>query len=330
MTSFQYIPLSVRVRSWNLSLLKNNEIEDLLNDDLSVLYSKISAKEKNAKLDTSDSATFLYTFKSSLFEYGRIAMSLSNGSGRLFIKELLKEFEIENLKILVRALLSKNFRPHFNEIDFVSHFTVKQLSEIHSFTELQHLLEGTEYYSLYPSLQKTQQEKNTLYWETVLDNFYVSRISSASKGLDMSSRRAIRHLVLTSLQFERLVLLFRYRYHYHIEPIEALQYIPNLTHIMSNEDWSRFAFASTGADFLYYLGALKLIPLDLPEDSSAIRSALRKKIEFSCRKTLHADLSSLSSFVAFIQLKKIQYHKISTVIAVKSFQIDKSDVMQFL
>jgi len=330
MISLQYIPLSVRVRSWTSSLFNSDTLEEFIASDLQTVMNTINDKEKIVSLDTTNSKVFLHSMKSALIQYGLIAISNSSGEGKTFIKELFREFEIDNLKIVARMILSGKFQNIFYDIEYTPKLTSQRLSEVRSFNDLITLIDGTSYHIFHTVLEKVEQEKNVLYWELALDNYYANRMVMVSKRLSFDNRRAIKKILLIPIQFDRLLALYRYRFHYNVDPAEALRYVPNTIHLMTMEDWAKYAYAPSSTDFYQYLINQRYINTDTPNNASDIRTGFRRIFEKKCKQSMHKDLIGIESFLAFIQLKIIQYQKISTIIEAKSLNVSKIEIMQFL
>ena len=330
MISVQYIPLSVRVRAWNLSLFSREELEECIHDDTATFMAKVAKKEKYQTLDTSSSQKFITSTQNAILDYLNVALSNSSGSSKKFIKEIFHEFEIHNLKNVVRMIISGKFQDYFYPYEFTDTITLKKLSEIRSIGELIQLLDHTPYHMFRSILEQVEQEKNTLYWELALDNYYINRVHHVSQGLDLESKKAVKKLLLIPSLQERLVSLYRYKFHYNVESAEALKYVPNLSSLIAPEKWSKLAFATSHIDFYAILTETGYIEGDLPNNAVALKMEFQKQLEKTCVRFLHKDLTSISSFLAFIQLKKIQYRKITTILESKSLQVSKLDIMQFL
>lgn len=330
MISVQYIPLSVRVRAWNLSLFSQEAIESFLNEDTSTIMNAVAQKEKIYSINTTSYIHFVETLEQVILEYLKVASVTSTGVSRSFIKELFHHFEIQNLKNVVRMCISGKFQDIFYNYEFTPGIAIRKLSEIRSIRELINLLDNSPYRIFHNVLEQVEHEQNALYWELALDNYFVNRISHVSRRLDLDSKKAIRTLLLIPLQRERIVSLFRYRFHYQVEPSEAVKYVPNLSSCMHLDDWNRLAFSVSPVDFHNYLNELDYIPEDLPNNASALHLEFQKQLEKNCAKLLHKDLTSIASFLAFFQLKQIQFKKIITIIESKSLQVSRSDIMQFL
>ncbi len=330
MLSVQYIPLSVRVRAWNLSLFSDEEIDDFLQEDIASIMSKVAQREKVYEIDTSSYVNFEHSVEYAMLEYLKVASKTSIGSSKSFIKELFHRFEIMNLKNVVRMCISGKFQDVFYPYEFTPSLTIKKLSDIRTINEFIHLLDTTPYSIFKSVLEQVDQEQNALYWELALDNYFVSRIHYLTKRLDMDSKKAIRELLLAPIQKDRIVSLYRYRFHYQVDPTEALKYVPNLTSFMTLEQWNRLAFAVSPNEFYDYLVELRYIKSDVPNYASALNIEFQKQLEHTCNKFIRKDLTSIASFLAFFQLKQIQLRKIITVIEAKALNVSPSDVMQFL
>lgn len=330
MISVQYIPLSVRVRAWNLSLLSQDTIESFINEDIITIMNTVAKREKIYSIDTTDYHHFIQTMEYAVLEYLKVASVTSTGISRSFIRELFHHFEIQNLKNVARMCISGKFQDIFYPYEFTEGLTLKKLTEIRSISELIHFLDNSPYRSFKTILEQVEHEQNALYWELALDNYFVSRITHVSKRLDLDSRKAIRSLLLFPIQQERIVSLFRYRFHYQVEPTEAIKYVPNLTGCIHLDDWNRLAFSVSPIDFHTHLIDLGYINENVPNHASALNLEFQKQLEKICTKFLRKDLTSIASFLAFFQLKQLQFKKIITVIESKSLQVSRSDIMQFL
>ncbi|MGL5955159.1 MAG: V0D/AC39 family V-type ATPase subunit [Brevinema sp.] len=330
MFSVQYIPLSVRVRAWNLSLFSQQDLENLIYEDFHAIMLQVAQKEKILPIDTSSYHNFISSTDHILLEYLKIASANTIGMTKSFIRALFHEFEISNLKNVARMCISGKFQEVFTPYVFTPSLTIKKLSEVRTINELIHLLDDSPYKSFKHILEQVEQERNALYWELALDNYFVSKINHIAKRLDFSSRKAIKTLLLFPLQQSRLVSLYRYRFHYQVEPSEALKYVPNLTSFMTLEEWSRLAFSVSNVEFYNYLIEMGYIPEDTPNYASNLSMVFQKQLEQVCQKLIHQDLTSIASFLAFIQLKKIQLKKIVTILESKGLQVSNAEVMQFL
>ncbi len=330
MFSVQYIPLSVRVRAWNLSLFSHEELESFIGEDASTIMSTVAKREKNISINTNSYEQFVESIDKAILEYLNVASVTSVGVSKSFIKELFHGFEIQNLKNVVRMCISGKFQDIFYPYSFTDTISIKKLSEVRSINELMSLLDNTPYRSFKHILEQVEQEQNALYWELALDNYLVSRISNCSRRLDLDSKKAIKSLFLFPIQQSRIVSLYRYRFHYQIEPAESLKYVPNLTSFMTLEQWNTLAFSVSNSEYHAFLVEMGYIPEDTPNYAAALNIEFQKQLEKKCIKFMHKDLTSLASFLAFIQLKQIQFKKIITILEAKSLQVNKSDVMQFL
>lgn len=330
MISLQYIPLSVRVRSWNLSLFSKEELESFLHIDAPAVMAQVAQKERNYTLDTSSSKVFVDSTLNAVVEYMKVARKASSGATRGFIKELFHEFEIDNLRNVVRMLVSGNFYNVFYHHEFTPKITVAKMAEIRTFNEFYQLIEDTPYHIFRPILEQVAHEKNALYWEVALENYYVGRIVKSSQQMDAASRKAIKKLLLMPIQWNRLVSLYRYRFHYNVEPMDAIYYVPNLTNIISYDEWTKLAFATNNVEFYHYLIQLGYISPETQNNASAIRIEFNRSLERISRHFLRGDLTSIASFLAFIQIKKIQFQKIATILEAKTLSVSHTDVMNFL
>ncbi len=330
MISVQYIPLSVRVRAWNLSLFSQEEIESFIGEDASTIMSIVAKREKIINVDTSSYEQFVSSTEQAILEYLKVASVTSVGTSKSFIKELFHGFEIQNLKNVVRMCVSGKFQDIFYPHSITETLSVKKLLQIRSIGELIEVLDNTPYRSFKHILEQVEQEQNALYWELALDNYLVTRISNVARRLDADSKKAIKVLFLFPIQQSRIVSLFRYRFHYQVEPTEAIKYVPNLTSFMTLEQWNTLAFSVSNTEFYNHLIDMRYIHEDTPNYATALNREFQKQLEKKCIKYMHKELTSVASFLAFIQLKQIQFKKIITVLEAKSLQVSKSDVMQFL
>ncbi|MGL4560733.1 MAG: V-type ATPase subunit [Brevinema sp.] len=325
MISVQYIPLSVRVRAWSVSLFSKNDLVDLIHTDLPTLMSHITQKETKISLTTDDQTIFIQSLRQSLSYYLGVATRLTTAEGKHFITELEREYEIDNLKLLARMISSGKRYGQFMHVNFFSAISEQHLLDTRTFHDFINLLSGTIYENLIPALQKTEQEKNTLFWETALDNFYFARLLTAVKRLDHQSRLFAKKIWLLPIQCDQLVTIYRYRFHYNVDPSEVLMLVPNIFHLLNFDQWKRIIYSVTPSDFMSYIQEIYHIDTHEIIDASQLRILFRRKNEQICRQQLHKGMTEISSFLAFYQLKKIQLQTILTIIESKSM-LDMTDI----
>ncbi|MGL4393877.1 MAG: V-type ATPase subunit [Brevinema sp.] len=331
MISVQYIPLSVRVRAWNVSLFSKNDLMSFIEEDSVAMMAHVVQKENKIEMSTDSPAQFIKSLKQSLLYYLNVATHLTSAEGKGVMTELTREFEVENLKLLARMIISGKHFGDFIDVEFataIPHHRYLEIRSIHDFTNL---LQGTIYESLIPSLQKTEQEKNTMFFETALDNFYHARLVMSIRKIDQQSRLNAKKLYLLPLQFEQLVTIFRYRFHYEIDPVETSMLVPNVFHLLNPESWKKIVYSPTPLDFLKQINEIYHLETQELTDATELRLIFRKKTEQLCRQQMHKGLTELSSFLAFYQLKKIQFQKIATILEAKSLKIGIDvDMEQFI
>lgn len=331
MKALQYIPLSVRVKSWNLSLLSKNELSDLPSQELSTIIQIVTDKEKQGLINSETPMSFIKSLKNSVWHYVQIALKLTSAEAKSFVRELLREPEISNLKLVVKMLIANKFNEEFINIFLTPSISQKSLSEVRSFNDLIHLLNDTVYEHLIPTLQKTEQEQNSLYWEAALDNFYTTKLYVAVKQLDFQSRLLAKKIILLPTQFNQLVSIYRYRFHYNVDPSDVMILVPNTVHLLTFEEWNKLIHASSPSEFMEYLEYHHYVSdTDSITDATSLRLIFRQKTEQFCRRELYKQLIGISSFLAFYQLKKIQFQKISTIIESKLMHNLAIDIRNFL
>ncbi|MGL5254462.1 MAG: V0D/AC39 family V-type ATPase subunit [Brevinema sp.] len=330
MISAQYIPLSVRVKNWSLSLFSKEDMASLISDDANTATARIISKEGLSLTSGTASMGLIKNLKDRLVHYGIIASSTLSGEGRSFVRELMREFEVENLKNLVRMIISGRFEDTFYSFAFSSELPLQKYREIRSFSELRKFLSTSFYKGILSSLDKVEQEKNSVYWESALDTLYANRIFVVSKRLDPKGRLGARKIILYPIHLKRLLLVYRYRFNYGVDPSNVFSQIPNATHICSMEIWKSFVSAPTGSAFFSLLKEKNYIHENTVEDAAEIYRSISRKIYTLCRRELYGSLASITAFLAFYQLKKIQIDQLSTILEAKTLFIQKDDVLAYL
>lgn len=326
----QYIPLSVRVKNWSLSLFSKHDLHALLDDEAAVLIAKIIRKEALPEGLAASPSELLRALKEKMVRYGQTAAGTLSGEGRAFVRELLRDFEIQNLKNLVRMVVSGHFDDVFYNFSFTPSLPVQRYREIRSFAELRKQLDNSFYRSILGSLDKVESEKNTVYWESALDSLYANRIFTLSKRLDPKGKEGVRKLILFPLHLERLLLVYRHRFHYGADPGDTFVQIPNASHMCSMDVWKSFVSAPTSTAFYNLLREKNYIAENVADDASQIYRGIWQKIASLSRRQLYGSLSSISAFLAFYQLKKIQVNQLSTIIEAKSLLVSKEEALNYL
>ncbi len=156
--------------------------------------------------------------KEDLHIYRKVHKMFSTNEEKNFIAQLMECFEIEELKVILRAWHKKipidlndyilNDKINY-EIDF------KKIISAQNFDEIMFLLDHTPYESALLSAKKKFQEHNsTFYLEAALDSDYYQRLFAVSGKFSPSDKIMARKLLGIEIDIENINSLIRFRKYY--------------------------------------------------------------------------------------------------------------------
>ncbi len=145
-----------------------------------------------------------------------------------FIKALLIRYEVEDLKLILRAISrSENVRsldPLFIHSKKFSHLDYEQLLSIQSIEDMVSLLRGTIYEEAFRSITQEDLEVREFHAEMNLDFVYFKNLLKRSDELSAEDRKILKELIGINIDLINIQWLYRAHKYYRLSPEEVLNY----------------------------------------------------------------------------------------------------------
>lgn len=195
MTALGYSAINAKVHFWMSFLMKEEKKEELLNAGYNDILDFIRQNESKTHIESDEALDVESQLKQVLVEYVLSGKRFVSGTSRDFLYEWLRSYEIENLKLIVRSLLSNrpvNFLYQTGRNSRVE-MTLETVRNFTSLDDFMEFLRPSEYYELArETFPRVKEEVNTFFWEMMLDNFFVYRLKKVIKGMDKASLKAVQ------------------------------------------------------------------------------------------------------------------------------------------
>ncbi len=151
-----------------------------------------------------------------------------HGADRKFLKILCMRFEVEDLKVLIRAIYTDReyiathhpliYLDRYGSLEFV------RLAKASSFLELVTELEGTEYYPYLKPLVSADKREDQFLIEMALDLSYISMYKKYVKHLSTGEQKLVKKIQGMRADLQNLQWIYRGMKFYHLPPEILLNY----------------------------------------------------------------------------------------------------------
>lgn len=332
MDSFEYPAINAKVRYWMSFLITEAVKQDLLNTGYNDILEYIRQNEIKTEFESEDVRTVESSLKQVLVQYVLSGKRFVGGKARDFLYEWLRSYEIENLKMTARSLLSG--RPleflyqcgRHSRVDM----TLETIRNFSSLDDFQEFLRNTEYYEISrETFPRVKEQNNTFYWEMLLDNFFAYRLRKSADSLANPARKAVEELFFHSLEMTRLMWLYRMRFNYRFGMEECLSYIPNILKVLSRNRYLQLLEADTPDVFISLLYQWKLIP-DNAEGVMDLQMQMNLGIRQRAAAYLRGDPFSFGIFLAFLLLKSQNIRWLIVLLEGKQAGLNQSTLARML
>ncbi len=305
MPALDYSAVNAKVRYWMSFLIDEAKKEELIHSSLNDVVNFIQTSAHKLPVETEDVQEIESLLKQSLVQYVVSAKRFVSGAARDYLYEWLRSYELENLKMVARSLLSGRPLTFLYNTGRVSRIDMS-LETIRGFSSLDDFLDylrNTEYYALAKeSLPRVKEEKNTFYWEIMLDNFFALKLHKVAQSLDGGSLKAVQELSFYSLEMNRVFWLYRLRYHYGFSVEETMAYIPNLLKVITKNRYQELLYSETTQEFLDKLVQWKLLDQAV-EGVIDLEAVFNQSIRKRAARAIRGNPFSFGILLSFILIK---------------------------
>lgn len=322
MTGIGYASVNAKIRYWLSYLLKAEDADFLSRASMNEIIDFIRKHELKSSIDSNNLTDVESAVKQAIVDYVKSGVRFLSGGSRAFIEEWMKVYEIEDLKIIARAIVGKRPVDFLYRLQYNSRFNLEAVKSIQTLDEYQEFLRGTKYYSIASyTFPRVKEENNTFYWEMMLDNQYALNLKEMSKSLNKTDGDAAKNLIFFSLEMNRIIWLYRMRFHYKYPMEETLSYVPNIFGVFNSSRYTELVESANEAEFIKRLIEWKIIKAENAEYKDLERF-LNMEIQRRATKYRKTAPFSLALFLSFIVLKSMTVRSFIVLLEGKRHNID--------
>ena len=156
-------------------------------------------------------------------QYKKLTHYLTGHYKKLF-KALLKRYEIEDIKLYLRAIMRNEDLSNIKDLIICSDMDYMKLSRSKGLEDFIENLKGKQYHKLLKPYLEEEPNRRLFYMEMVLDRLYFKEFSTEAAKLDAEDRIALGELLGKNVDLLNLQWIYRGLRFYKVAPEELINY----------------------------------------------------------------------------------------------------------
>lgn len=340
-----YAALSARVRAMHSYMLSAQDMARLSDaPDFPSLVSLLKQTAygpyvANLKEDEITPRRVAIQIKGRLADVYNSVIHMAPGHIRPLLIQLYRYFEVDNLKAVLRAIVSQSDWEHVKDVLFpigsLSVLPAQAMVESGSVGSAVELLNGTVYEEpLSFAMKRYSQEQNLFPLEVALDLYYWRRLWKEAKQLQGQDREQATRVVGSLMDMNNLTWAVRYRVYYHLSEEELINYTLPFGYHVRDEDVRAVA---AGADIA---SVVSHVYPDIPEINSMLEAPqsglprlevqLKRQLMKQCMAAFAGNPFHAGLPLAFLVLSNLEIQDLVVLIEGKSSGFSEDEIRPFL
>ncbi len=327
----EYTSVYPKIKSWSASLMLTREkCSEMLSMNIAEYKQFLKTLSKKVELDTEDNVRLEGQLKQEGFYFLESISRFLMGYTKDFVLYLGKIFEIENLKIITRAIINKRPVKFLYRINKTSRIQMEFIKDVKTLEEFQELLSGSEYYRLASdAIPRIENENTTFYYEMNLDNYFAVNIKKKISRLGPNEKKLIGDVFFHYLNINRLLWIYRAKFNYSMSNEEIIAIVPNIPILFSKNKYQKLLDAETKEIYIGYLNDFRFLEEGGP-DHLNLEKEMFIKLFKKAKSYLIGYPFSLGVFLGFFILNIIHVKNLITALEGKKLNIDTAKIMDML
>src|SRR5512138_2322755 len=340
-----YAAISARVRAMYSSLLSPEDFARLSDaSDLPTLITQLKQTAYGPYLENLKEKD-LTPQKVDLAIQGRLADSyysvihMAPEHARALLKQLYRYFEVENLKAVLRAIVTDPSWERVQDVLFpMGSLTVlpaQAMVESGSVGAAIELLQGTPYYeTLSFAMKRYSTEQNLFPLEVALDLYYWRQLWQEAKKLQGQDRERALRIIGSLMDVNNLMWVIRYKVYHGLSEEEVINYTLPFGYHVRDEDVRAIA---AGADLSSVVGRVFPGIPDLNALLEEPRAGLPKLEVILTRRLMQECLSAfignpfhIGVPAAFLILSNLEVQDLTVLVEAKSSEMPEEEFRPFM
>lgn len=252
---------------------------------------------------------------------------------------LLREYEVENIKILIPYIVRGEIpqKEEFIDIHRCSIIKMKDLLSVAQFSELNEVLKKTNYYEAFQHAYKSYiLTKSQFIFDTQMDIYYYKMLCDSVKRLGVMDRQRAEKLIGFRIDLLNLAWLCRLKLNFHMSEGKILSLLLPGGKFLRNEDVKKIL---KGNDLKTILGFLPACfpwkhasDLQLSKEISItqLENELDKSFNVYCRQILNGMPFHIDIMMAYLFLKQSEVRNINIILNAKRYQLSAKEIIPYL
>ncbi len=340
-----YAAISARVRAMYSSLLSPQDFARLSDSpDFPTLITQLKQTAYGPYLEKLKDKD-LTPQKVNLAINGRLADSydsvihMAPEHARALLKQLYRYFEVENLKAVLRAIVTDPSWERVHDVLFpMGSMTVlpaQAMVESGSVGAAIELLQGTPYYdTLSFAMKRYSAEQNLFPLEVALDLYYWRQLWQEAKKLQGQDRERASRLIGSLMDVNNLMWVIRYKIYHQLSEEEVINYTLPFGYRVRDEDVRAIA---AGADLPLVVGRVfPGIPdlnalLEQPRTGlPQLETRLKRRLMQECLAAFTGNPFHIGVPLAFLVLSDLEIQDLTVLIEAKSSQLPEEEFVPYM
>lgn len=342
---FSYSPIHSRTRALMSQLLAPEDWELLYTvKDFEGLVMLLRGSIYAPYLENFDTVNLtprraVYEIRKHLTDSYRNLISISKAPLKSVLSELLKIYEVDNLKAALRGILIgeswDRVRHTLFPLGEFGNLPCEAMMATGNLEEAIELLKGSAYYDpLSRGVIRYKQENNLFVLEVVLDLDYWRRLWKQCRSFTQSDWVQVRPLVGTMMDMNNLLWALRYRIYYHLSEEEIINYTLPFGYQIADE---QIRWIAAGGDMGPVLGTLYPdYPMlndfnnDPQRNLPFLEHWLARRSIDVCRKSFAGYPFHAGIPIAYLHLLAMEIEDLTVLIEAKSMELPLNRFKKFL
>ncbi|RPI93627.1 MAG: hypothetical protein EHM40_09220 [Chloroflexi bacterium] len=340
-----YAAISARVRAMYSSLLSPQDFARLSDaPDFSTLITQLkqtaygpyleNLKDRDLTPQKVDSA-----IKGRLADSYYSVIHMAPEHARSLLKQLYRYFEVQNLKAVLRAIITDPSWERVQDVLFpMGSMTVlpaQAMVESGSVGAAVELLQGTPYYeTLSFAMKRYSAEQNLFPLEVALDLYYWRQLWQEAKKLQGQDREQASRIIGSLMDVNNLMWVIRYKIYHQLSEEEVINYTLPFGYRVRDEDVRAIA---AGADLSSVVG--RVFP-GIPDLNALLEEPraglpkleieLKRRLMQQCLAAFTGNPFHIGVPLAFLVLSELEIEDLTVLIEAKSSQMKEEEFLPYI
>ncbi len=338
----RFAAINTKVRALESHLLKKKDYDYLL--ELSTLSEMIAYLKKQTDygpyLQEVDENTVSIDmleviFKRAMFQRMKGMIHFFTDEYKKLLRTMFMRYEIEDLKLLVRALIRHEsleiILEHLVILDINRGLDYEKLQRVTSLEALLEALEGTPYRKLLEYYMNEPPQKRIFYMEMNLDRYYFKTLNEHVEKLSSEDRGPLREMLGKNTDILNLQWIYRGRKFYGLSAEELLNYTLLGGYALKYKHLKTLCYASSMEEALGYIreGPYGFL-VEKQDFEIFLELNMERYIYDEFMKMKKANRMNIIESMVYVHQLEYEMRDLFTIFEAKRYGFDRAQTLQYL